>query len=1128
MPEIRRNEIVSKKLEDLKSQYGGLISASVRQKICQGSSVLVVGVGGLGCKTVNRIAREYQERFEDTGALSWLAIDKDQTRLDDINVLSGGYVETRDTFPLYDPAVRTSLIFPRSEYIRSFVSDDVPQQVITENSVNARCVSRVMLCASPKYGQLLAELRARIGNMRGSKKEIVFVTGLSGGTGGGTFIDIGYMLRYLTKDMPDTDVFGVFYLPDVQRNEPGIHDQPLVWETLENNGYASLKELDYFMGVGEHGAGNVYSLRLIHPYVDESGYYKSEMTSDLPIFENDHVFLVSATGENGSESIVSETAVSLLSMFRKSAVCNDFGNPQDVLSNIRNKLPHRLNWSTRIGRTNNELPSDPAGMAHTDLPVFMNYSYSALGYRSVYLPRNEMAAYCLSLILDDLIEVKFRQALEQVTQQYVKQFERTCELDSLERIIERIKSLCGVTDSDLRLVPGTHAGYPLGGIRLKNGQEAIDETVRLAQDKCKGLRISILTPANIERIWMYFYGLLEQNLFNDDNMWNYFGPYGMVALLTGHDTCAERVLGIIDHLEIYATTGIHRVLGNLQRAVQERLQALQREKTDREADLLVTKNELAHYVDLCEDYGKAVFDFLFIKDIVKELLIHIYNYAVALNNRTFATYMPMLEEIREIVYKETTGFRYGGFAHAGEAAGYTVNGFALDGLLWDNELFNSFFNGYINNPEVQMARDRLISQMFSRENRPYWESLAMSDAERLQAADGDAGAVITDSKIREKLRAVFRTVTQPLGGDMLQKLIVMIYCDPKQFRTVVNKIKGEPITIDDVKMYWDNDPMGRNIALRRAAEAIVTELNRGDMLAFDPHIEHQFKRQTVSRMEVFSIPELGDLNPHTGPNLNKMIRDALPECTSFCVIDGANGRTEICSYMNTPYIPLPFVKGMRTCAEIYYRSEGMIWHSAGRHGDEVSEKWQFNLPEIYGVDAEDYFENLGVPRFDRETFPHGNHDRACNEEIRALAEYALKNEILYIDEAARYQLFFLKENYDEAGLTKEALLDRIRVRYAELLQNAAPGQNITWRDAVFSLEADRRDPGCYHESFPLDRSIVNRPLVYLQAVEIEPKDMAIQHLHRLIRSDLRSLMCLREVVAWFKEKNFFEAIANVQ
>ncbi len=1131
MAEIQRRDIDSKKLKDLQAQYGGLISGSVRSRISEGTSVLVVGAGGMGCKTVNRIVREYQEHFTETSDLSWLAIDTNQEELDKINILNGGYVETKDTFPVYDPAVKDALKAPRSDYIRSFVSDDVPQQEITEQGANAvRCVGRVMLCASPKYGELLEELKTRIGNMHGSKKEIIFVAGISGGTGSGTFIDIGYMLRYLTRGMANTDVFGVFYTPDVQRNEDGIKGKPDVWEGLEKNGYAALKELDYFMSVGEHGTGNVYSMKLQTGYTDVGGHISTVMTSGLPIFENDHVFLVSATGQDDDcLSIITETAISLLNMFRRSAKDDAQGNQQDVLSNICNKKAHRLNWSARIGSTNNNQPTDPAGMAHTDLPVFMNYHYSSLGYRSVYIPRNEMAAYCLSLILNDLFEVKFKQALDMVTPQYVAQFEQVCELDSLDRIIERVRSLCGVTDSDLRLVPGTHAGYPEGGIHLKNGQDAIDETLRLAADKCSGLRVGMLNPANIERIWAYFSALLDQYLFNDANMWNFFGPYGTVAILTGHDTNAGRVLGVIDHLEIYATTGVDQLIGKLQTTAQAKLQALQQEKTIREADIHVTKEELAHFVDLCEDYGKASFELFFVRDIIKELLIHIYNYALALNNRTFATYIPMLEEIKEIINRDTTGFMSGGFAHSGGSVTYAVNCFTLSTQLQQNELFNSFFAGYINNnPEVQMARDALIAQMFSKENRPYWESLAMNDAERQQAAGGDAGAVITDSKIREKLRSVFSSVTKPLVGDMLQKLITMIYCEPNQFRKVVNKTKGEPITIDDLKSYWESDTQGRNIALQKAAERIAAELEKGNMIAFEPSVAPTFKENcTVTHIEVCSIPELGDLDPNTGINLNKMIKAKLPSDASFGLISDLDSRTEICSYMNTPYIPLPFVRNMRTYAEIYYKSESVIKNSAGRQGDEVGEKWQLYLPEIYGVDAEDYFHKLGVARFDRETFPHGYHDRACYEEIRVLADYALKNGILY-DDGQRYHLFFLKETYDEAGLTKEALLDRIRVRYIEMLQNAAAGQKITWRDAVKALETDRRDEGCYHVDILLSRSVVNHRLADMQMAEIEPKDTAVQNLHRLIRSDLRTLMILRNVVAWFKEKNFFEAVANAQ
>lgn len=69
-------------------------------------------------------------------------------------------------------------------------------------------------------------------------KPTVFVTGsLTGGTGSGIFIDMGYLLRHLIKDIKE--LFGLFLLPSKPSSIRGF-------EVLYANSYASLRDLEYF------------------------------------------------------------------------------------------------------------------------------------------------------------------------------------------------------------------------------------------------------------------------------------------------------------------------------------------------------------------------------------------------------------------------------------------------------------------------------------------------------------------------------------------------------------------------------------------------------------------------------------------------------------------------------------------------------------------------------------------------------------------------------------------------------------------------------------------------------------------------------------------------------------------
>ncbi len=89
-----------------------------------------------------------------------------------------------------------------------------------------------------------------------NSKPTVFVTGsLTGGTGSGIFIDIGYLLRYLIKDIKE--LFGLFLLPPTPASIKGA-------EVLYANSYGALKDLEYFNKVD-----SVYSEKWPNGYSTE-------------------------------------------------------------------------------------------------------------------------------------------------------------------------------------------------------------------------------------------------------------------------------------------------------------------------------------------------------------------------------------------------------------------------------------------------------------------------------------------------------------------------------------------------------------------------------------------------------------------------------------------------------------------------------------------------------------------------------------------------------------------------------------------------------------------------------------------------------------------------------------------
>lgn len=82
---------------------------------------------------------------------------------------------------------------------------------------------------------------------KGNSLKIFVLTGIGGGTGSGTFLDVAYILRKIGGDLtPNVQLHGFIFTPDLNKRNGGDET------SLYRNGFASLKELDYWMSASEH------------------------------------------------------------------------------------------------------------------------------------------------------------------------------------------------------------------------------------------------------------------------------------------------------------------------------------------------------------------------------------------------------------------------------------------------------------------------------------------------------------------------------------------------------------------------------------------------------------------------------------------------------------------------------------------------------------------------------------------------------------------------------------------------------------------------------------------------------------------------------------------------------------
>ncbi len=264
--------------------------------------LLVIGLGGTGADILLTIKRMFAERFtlprDENGnpipiprRTDYLAIDSDNQKLKE-----------------FEQSERCDISVNGMAHILATKQLETWERKWLDPSLNAasrgsgagmyRQAARLML--SRRYDDIYNALKTKLTRLASVRTgqagastlrmNVVIVTGICGGTGSGTFLDIAQIVRKVLADdaalaSMDKRITGYIVMPDISCayvTDGGDTAQ----KSLKTNGYAALKELDFWMNVGTHKTP--YTIR----YTTES-----ECTWSLPPF--DTCILMSGTTVNG-------------------------------------------------------------------------------------------------------------------------------------------------------------------------------------------------------------------------------------------------------------------------------------------------------------------------------------------------------------------------------------------------------------------------------------------------------------------------------------------------------------------------------------------------------------------------------------------------------------------------------------------------------------------------------------------------------------------------------------------------------------------------------------------------------------------------------------------------------------
>lgn len=1108
-------------LQELSAKGGGsLVKRVHKSEINDTSRVLFVGLGGMGCQTINAIKSIYQREYNTENAartVRFLAVDTATNELDELMVgVKGGYLTKHETFALYDEDAQRLLIH-RPPVVEQWLSDQIRAEDINpDGAKQTRAIGRVMLCATGKYDALEETIKSELNMLRNQATPndivtVVLVAGISGGTGSGTFIDIGFMIqqileRYSVDFHMNKDFYGLFYTPDVQKSNPAIGEHEDTWKNLQRNGYAALKELDYFINVGNKAMGSevIYSLELPG---------REPIKSTAPLFEQNRVFLISTSPNltNWNE-IIQCTAASLLNLFQTGKVTQQNGAPakkQSVISTMSNVTQVMGTWNqNHVGKpaSNNE-PADPCGNYNSIFPVFMNYSFSSLGYRSIYFPRNEMVAYCANKLFMHVYK-NWTNAFGR-PEKAVQEAADSCGVGSEDAIYANILSALSVNLDNLRISVNDNIlqAVKMFGLGSYTGiEETKDEAKRRALAMLKAIEKSLSGAAikpMVDKVKAYM---------EDQRFLAKYGPFGAITMLSGESGRREyqtNTHGIIGMLETMAKNNLTAV-NDCKKALNEAIGVMDSEAQMMSSDHTPTKTEMEDFLKVCWNYSKALLKAEFFKSLMPKVLKALASELNKYNSETFHIYVPVIHAVKDILNEDSEAFMDGTLRMEGYNQVYSIDAYHVDRAETISNQFSALFEGYFDETEANNVARKFAKDLFGPGSRDVWSAFRPDDPLSAQA-------------MADEIRALFHSAVKPLVTQMLEKFVVLAYADPQDIQRLTGKPAQTPPTIDDLNTKIWPDVQTRQMVMDSAAQKIVNCLMGSLMIEFS--VPTNLKNEFATAISLVLLAETPELNAAIlrklqGKHVDHHIIGSGTTCDS---------KTAISMTMSICPFPLAQVRYMNDYAKEYFASG----NRAGRHLDEITEQWQTYLPEPYGVDAEEYFSRMWhmrgmvIPEQIRTVDQNGrpvNNDREMYDKLRDAIDYGIQKGYIQC-ENNRYSIVVIRDEYKTPEFLRR-LEEKVQQLQAQQALLGGKSEEITWITALFALQKDDHLRDGYHNRILFDSSVNSQELISKQHV-FPDNNFELKNLYRLVRYNMNNARLVLKEKAFYEKTGFLDTVSRM-
>ena len=255
-------------LNELSSSALGVVQKDSGTAMNPNARVLVIGLGGMGLRTVYELKKNLEDRIgkipDSSSSIRFLAIDTSRTEL--TQMVSTGVLSNKEVFLLHNENISSEIKMSLSNENRKRVSRAVESALpppsarfnptLSGQGANQiRLAGRLSLMESGIFQELTSRIRDAINGLSDFQNhtlEVYVVAGIGGGSGSGLVVDLPYIVRKILTDLGvgqnHTRIFGYVYLPNIYEN-----GQVANLQNAYSNGYAALKEIDYYMNIDQIG-----------------------------------------------------------------------------------------------------------------------------------------------------------------------------------------------------------------------------------------------------------------------------------------------------------------------------------------------------------------------------------------------------------------------------------------------------------------------------------------------------------------------------------------------------------------------------------------------------------------------------------------------------------------------------------------------------------------------------------------------------------------------------------------------------------------------------------------------------------------------------------------------------------